>query len=899
MNIVIVESAAKAKTINKYLGKDYKVIPSFGHVRDLPAKDGSVQPDNDFSMEWTVESDSAKTVNEIARAVKGADRLILATDPDREGEAISWHLLQILQEKRALKGVEVERVAFNAVTKSAIMDAIANPRDIDMPLVDAYLARRALDYLVGFTLSPVLWRKLPGAKSAGRVQSVALRLVCARETEIQIFVTREFWTITGKMATASASEFDARLVSVAGKKLDKFDIPNEAEALKLKSALEACQFKVRSVDVSGYKRNPAPPFTTSTLQQEASRKLGFSARQTMQVAQRLYEGVDVGGETVGVITYMRTDGVQIVPEAIAQARSVVSKEFGDRYLPARAREYKTKAKNAQEAHEAIRPTDFSRLPKHLERLPKDAAGLYKLIWQRAVASQMASAELERTTIDIEASGNDSAFGLRTTGSVVLFDGFLKLYEEGVDDKEGGEDARLPKMTAGDPLNARAIEAAQHFTEPPPRYTEATLIKKMEELGIGRPSTYASTLNVLRERAYVRFDKKRLIPEDNGRLVTAFLESFFQRYVEYDFTADLEEKLDLISDAKLAWRDVLRDFWRDFIAAVDGTKELRVSHVLDALNEILGPYIFPTNEDGADPRKCPSCENGQLGLKIGKFGAFVGCSNYPECKFTRQFTDQNGKDGDAPAPTADKELGVDPESELTVFLRNGRFGPYVQLGEGENKDKPKRASIPRGFSPDTLDLETALKLLALPRPVGVHPESGKPIVAGIGRYGPFIEHDGKYANLDSAEEVFEVGINRAVALLAEPKKGRGRGATQSALKKLGEHPELGGEVQVFNGRFGPYVKHGKINATIPKGTEPEAITMEEAVLLIAARAEKAGTTKKKPAKAAKKPAAKTKKAEEGDAPKKKTTKSTKAAKTTKTKAAAKGKRASAAESETAQ
>ncbi|MEJ2118295.1 MAG: topoisomerase C-terminal repeat-containing protein, partial [Alphaproteobacteria bacterium] len=526
---------------------------------------------------------------------------------------------------------------------------------------------------------------------------------------------------------------------------------------------------------------------------------------------------------------------------------------------------------------------------------------------------MASAELERTTIDIEASGNDSAFGLRTTGSVVLFDGFLKLYEEGVDDKEGGEDARLPKMTAGDPLNARAIEAAQHFTEPPPRYTEATLIKKMEELGIGRPSTYASTLNVLRERAYVRFDKKRLIPEDKGRLVTAFLESFFQRYVEYDFTADLEEKLDLISDAKLAWRDVLRDFWRDFIAAVDGTKELRVSHVLDALNEILGPYIFPTNEDGADPRKCPSCENGQLGLKIGKFGAFVGCSNYPECKFTRQFTDQNGKDGDAPAPTADKELGVDPESELTVFLRNGRFGPYVQLGEGENKDKPKRASIPRGFSPDTLDLETALKLLALPRPVGVHPESGKPIVAGIGRYGPFIEHDGKYANLDNAEEVFEVGINRAVALLAEPKKGRGRGAAQSALKKLGEHPELGGEVQVFNGRFGPYVKHGKINATIPKGTEPEAITMEEAVLLIAARAEKAGTTKKKPAKAAKKPATKAKKAEEGDAPKKKTTKSasaksatkeagaksTKAAKTTKPKAAAKGKRASAAESETAQ
>ncbi len=835
MNIVIVESAAKAKTINKYLGKDYKVIPSFGHVRDLPPKDGSVQPDDDFAMAWSVGTDSAKTVNEIARAVKGADRLILATDPDREGEAISWHLLQILEEKRALKGVKVERVVFNAVTKAAVKEAFSHPRQIDAPLVDAYLARRALDYLVGFTLSPVLWRKLPSARSAGRVQSVALRLVCARETEIQTFVTREYWTIAALLGSGKGEEFEARLVSALGKKLEKFDIPNEAEALKLKTALEASAFSVRSVDVTGYKRNPAPPFTTSTLQQEASRKLGFSARQTMQVAQRLYEGVDVGGETVGLITYMRTDGVQIVPEAISQCRGVIGRQFGDKYVPGRPRDYKTKAKNAQEAHEAIRPTDFNRFPQSLQRtLKADEAGLYKLIWQRTVASQMASAEMERTTVEIDAAKGSEIYGLRTTGSVVLFDGFLKLYEEGIDDKEGDDDTRLPKLAGGERLARNAINADQHFTEPPPRYTEATLIKKMEELGIGRPSTYASTLNVLRDREYVRFEKKRLIPEDKGRLVTAFLESFFKRYVEYDFTADLEEKLDLISDGKLAWKDVLRDFWRDFIAAVNSIKELRVSEALDALNEILGPYVFPPTADGGDPRKCPACESGQLGLKIGKFGAFIGCSNYPECRYTRQFSDSAPEQGDAAALSGDQELGIDPESGLTVFLKTGRFGPYVQLGEPEEKgEKPKRASIPRGLT-DEVELELALKLLALPREVGKHPETGKPIVAGFGRYGPFIEHDRKYANLDGPEEVFTVGLNRAVSLLAEPKKGSARAAPKS-LKSLGEHPELGGEIQVLSGRYGPYVKHGKVNATIPKGTDPEQITVEEAVKLIAARA----------------------------------------------------------------
>jgi DNA topoisomerase I len=874
MNIVIVESAAKAKTINKYLGNDYKVIASFGHVRDLPAKDGSVKPDQDFAMDWEIDSDSTRVVNEIAKAVKGASKLILATDPDREGEAISWHLLRILEEKKALKGVEVERVAFNAVTKDAIMEAMRHPRRIDEPLVDAYLARRALDYLVGFNLSPVLWRKLPGAKSAGRVQSVALRIVCDRETEIQIFVTREFWTIVAQLATDQKQEFEARLTTVAGKKLEKFDIPNEAEALKLKAALEGSRFRVTSVDVSAYRRNPAPPFTTSTLQQEASRKLGFSPRQTMQVAQRLYEGVDVGGETAGVITYMRTDGVQIVPEAIAQCRDVISGEFGQRYLPPKSREYKTKAKNAQEAHEAIRPTEFSRTPQSISaNLSKDEAALYKLVWQRAVASQMASAELERTTVEIEAEGDAGAYGLRTTGSVILFDGFLKLYEEGIDDKDAEDEARLPKLVAKQPVDRRAIEAGQHFTEPPPRFTEATLIKKMEELGIGRPSTYASTLNVLRERGYVKLEKKRLQPEDKGRLVTAFLESFFQRYVEYDFTAGLEEKLDLISDAKLDWKDVLRDFWTDFVAAIDGTKELRVSQVLDGLNDILGPFIFPAVGDGGDPRKCPSCDSGRLGLKIGKFGAFVGCSNYPECRFTRQFSDsqEKGEDGETLQQTGDRALGEDPDTGLTVWLKNGRFGPYVQLGEiveapkekapnekapkgkkakAEKLEKPKRSSIPKGYNPATIDLATALKLLSLPRELGTHPETGKPITAALGRFGPFIAHDGKYANLSDAEEVFTVGLNRAVSLLAEPKKGPAR-AGQQALKTLGDHPELGGTVQLFSGRYGPYVKHGQVNATIPKGTEPEELTMEAAVRLLAARAENgkpAKTTKGKGRKA---------------------------------------------------
>ena len=848
MNIVIVESPAKAKTVNKYLGPGYRVLASYGHVRDLPSKNGSVLPDKDFEMHWDVEPKAAKRLDEIAKAVKGANKLILATDPDREGEAISWHVLQVLDRKKALRGVPVERVVFNAVTKEAVLDAMRHPRTIDGPLVNAYLARRALDYLVGFTLSPVLWRKLPGARSAGRVQSVALRLVCDRELEIEQFKPQEYWTIIAELSTGKNETFQARLFSADGKKLDKFDIADAATAERLKAALEGGRFVVSNIESKSQRRNPAAPFTTSTLQQEASRKLGFSPRHTMQLAQRLYEGVDLGGESEGLITYMRTDGVQIVPEAIAAARRLVTKLYGDRYVPSSPREYETKAKNAQEAHEAIRPTDFSKDPESVSRyLEDDAARLYKLIWQRTLASQASSAEIERTTVDITVTGRDGQqYGVRATGSVIRFDGFLRIYEEGIDDAVG-DDGALPALTKGEALDPRKIEAKQHFTEPPPRYTEATLIKKMEELGIGRPSTYATTLNVLRDREYVRLDKKRLYPEDKGRLVTAFLESFFRRYVEYDFTADLEEKLDLISADKLEWKDVLRDFWREFIAAVNDIGDLRIAQVLEALNELLGPHIFPEPQDGGDPRACPSCTNGRLSLKVGKFGAFIGCSNYPECRYTRQLADTNGEKASLSGEA--KVLGADPETGLEITLRIGRFGPYVQLGEGDGGEKPKRASIPKGTDPEHIDLERALALLALPREVGLHPETGKPIVAGFGRYGPYVHHDGKYASLSAPEEVFEIGINRAVSLLAEKAASR-RPRASSVIKELGDHPELGGKVQVLSGRYGPYVKHGKVNATLPKDRDPEQVTLQEAVELIAAKSAR-GPTKKTPRKSVRK------------------------------------------------
>jgi DNA topoisomerase-1 len=839
MNVVVVESPAKAKTINKYLGPGYEVLASFGHVRDLPPKDGSVDPADDFRMIWEVDGKSQKRLADIARAVKSASKLILATDPDREGEAISWHVLEVLKEKHALKKQIVERVVFNAITKQAVVDAMKHPRAIDRALVDAYLARRALDYLVGFTLSPVLWRKLPGARSAGRVQSVALRLVCDRELEIERFVPREFWSLVATLATPRNDTFEARLVGADGKKIQRLDIGTGAEAEAFKRALESAAFRVASVEAKPARRHPQPPFTTSTLQQEASRKLGFAPAHTMRLAQRLYEGADIDGETVGLITYMRTDGVQIADEAIASTRKLIGADYGARYVPDAPRQYQTKAKNAQEAHEAIRPTDLARRPRQVARfLERDQARLYELIWLRTVASQMESAELERTTAEIEAKVGARQLDLRATGTVIKFDGFLTLYQEGQDENGDDEDGRLPEMHANEPLAKRAIAADQHFTEPPPRYSEASLVKRMEELGIGRPSTYAAILQVLKDRGYVRIDKKRLVPEDKGRVVVAFLENFFLRYVEYDFTADLEEQLDRVSNNEVAWRDLLRNFWRDFAAAVDNIKDVSISEVIDALDEMLAPHLFPPRADGTDPRKCPSCEGGRLSLKLGKFGAFIGCSNYPECRFTRTLS----VPGEGDPENGHKRLGEDPATGLDVTLRSGRYGPYVQLGEQINGgDKPKRAGLPRGLSLDDVDLDRALGLLALPREVGRHPETGEPIRAGIGRFGPYVQHGKSYASLESGDDVLTIGLNRAVALIADKQlKGKsGRRFGPDPGRPLGDHPTKGGPIVAKNGRYGPYVSHDGINATLPRDKTPETITLDEAAALIDARAEALG------------------------------------------------------------
>jgi DNA topoisomerase-1 len=850
MKIVVVESPAKAKTINKYLGSGYEVLASFGHVRDLPPKDGSVDPKHNFKMIWEVDAKAAKRLADITKAVKGAEALILATDPDREGEAISWHVLEVLKEKKAIKDQKVERVVFNAITKHSVSEAMKHPREIDGALVDAYLARRALDYLVGFTLSPVLWRKLPGARSAGRVQSVALRLVADRELEIERFVAREYWSLAAMLATPRGDVFEARLVGADGQTIQRLDIGTGAEAESFRKALEDAKFSVASVEAKPARRNPPPPFTTSTMQQEASRKLGFSPAHTMRLAQRLYEGIDIGGETVGLITYMRTDGIDVAPEAISAMRGMIGKDYGPNYVPDAPRTYQNKSKTAQEAHEAIRPTDPNRSPKDVASyVDRDQARLYELIWNRAVASQMQSAELERTTVDITAtpsppspaSGGGKGWGridLRATGQVIKFDGFLTLYQEGHDeDTEDEESRRLPAMSEGENLTKQSISAEQHFTEPPPRYSEAALVKRMEELGIGRPSTYAAILQVLKDRGYVRIDKKRLYPEDKGRVVVAFLESFFARYVEYDFTASLEEQLDRVANNEIDWRKVLQDFWVDFIGAVTDIKDLRVTEVLDALNDLLAPHIFPPKEDGGDPRQCPNCGVGRLSLKLGKFGAFIGCSNYPECRFTRQMT----PGGDALGDGGVKVLGTDPVSNLEVTLRSGRFGPYVQLGEAVDGEKPKRAGLPKGTELSSVDLAFALGLLSLPREVGLHPETGEPIKAGIGRFGPYVQHEKTYANLEDGDDVMTIGLNRAVTLIEEkklkPSKGRRFGADPG--RALGDHPAKGGPIVVKNGRYGPYATHGGINATLPADKTPETITLEEAVGLIDARAEKGG------------------------------------------------------------
>ncbi|MBL8637282.1 MAG: type I DNA topoisomerase [Alphaproteobacteria bacterium] len=774
-NLVIVESPAKAKTINKYLGKDYEVLASFGHVRDLLAKDGAVRPDEDFEMTWELSDRAAKTLKDISAAVKNADTIYLCTDPDREGEAISWHVQQILEEKNLLKNKTVHRVTFNEITKTAIKSAFEHPRHVDMPLVEAYLARRALDFLVGFTLSPVLWRKLPGSKSAGRVQSVALRLICEREAEIEAFRSEEYWSIHTRLQTPEGATFTARLTHLAGNRLDKMDIRNEEMAMAAVRRIENKSLAVQKVEKKQVRRNPYPPFITSSLQMEASRKLRLSASQTMRLAQQLYEGVDIGGETVGLITYMRTDGITLSGDAIAQCRQQIQADYGAKYLPDSPRLYKSKAKNAQEAHEAIRPTSLSRTPKDMARFLDDRqAALYELIWKRTMASQMENAIMDQVTADIS-DGTDDVV-LRATGSTIAFDGFLTLYQEDNDDPVEGDEAeenrRLPHLDNGMGLRTNDINPEQHFTQPPPRYSEASLVKKLEEMGIGRPSTYASIMQVLQDRDYVVLDKRRFVPEDRGRLVTTFLKRFFEKYVDYAFTANLEDELDAISSGQVLWKEALRQFWTGFKAAVDGTKDLTITLVLDALDEELGPHFFPVSAENPDPRKCPSCENGRLSLKVGKFGAFIGCSNYPDCRHTRPLVVQSSEAVDeanagAGMENGPKILGTDPESGRSVSLRKGPYGPYVQIDPPEeSKDKPKRQGVPRGMDMNQVTLEAALKLLELPRLVGLHPETGEKIEAGIGRFGPFIKYQSKFKSIPKDEDVLTIGMNRAVELCAQ-------------------------------------------------------------------------------------------------------------------------------------
>ncbi len=851
MKVVIVESPAKAKTINKYLGADYEVIASVGHIRDLPPKDGSVDPDQDFAMKWQVSPRSNDPIRAIKSALKGAEKLILATDPDREGEAISWHVHDVLEQAKAIKGMPVERVVFNEITKSAILEAMQHPRQINDELVDAYLARRALDYLVGFNISPVLWRKLPGARSAGRVQSVALKLICERESEIEAFKADEYWSIETRLKKKDGSSFSARLTHLGDKKLEKLSFGNEAEAMAAVELVQSSDLQVGVIETKRTRRNPQPPFTTSTLQQEASRKLGFSASRTMRVAQKLYEGINIGSETTGLITYMRTDGVQLGQEAISDIRAAILNVKGDRYLPSAPRVYKSKAANAQEAHEAIRPTAITRnLADVAQYLDDDQRKLYDLIWKRTIASQMQSAELDQTSADIV--DRDGKVTLRANGSIIVFDGFLSVYREDRDDadasdnNEADDNRLLPPMASGEPLDTIATLPEQHFTQPPPRFTDASLVKRMEELGIGRPSTYASIISVLQDRNYVIKDRGRFIPEDRGRIVSAFLESFFARYVEYGFTARLEEDLDRVSDGKLNWKALLANFWRDFKANIDGTSELTRGDVLEKVDALLEQHFFPAENGDQTVRKCKNCGNGTLGLQLGRYGAFIGCSNYPECKYTRQIGQEGDDQNDISLAAGDHTLGTDPETGLPVVVRKGPYGAYVQLGDAETK-KPKRTGLPKNMDVASLTLEKGLALLALPRDIGIHPTNGEMITAGIGRYGPFLKFSDAYVSIPADDTVITIGLNHAVELIDTSGK--------TAARVLGHYGDAG-EIKLKDGRFGPYVEVDGIRATIPKRIEPDAITLEEAIQLIEAKKAKGPSTRGK--KSAKKASAKTKK-----------------------------------------
>jgi DNA topoisomerase I len=857
MNLVIVESPAKAKTINKYLGKDYLVLASYGHIRDLPSKNGSVDPDKNFSMLWEIDSFSKKYLKEITNAAEDSNKIILATDPDREGEAIAWHVKEVLEAKKLLKGKELERVVFNEITKSAILNAIKNPRDIELPLVEAYLARRALDYLVGFNISPILWTKLPGSKSAGRVQSVALKLITEREKEIELFNPKEYWTLTADFTNIKNKNFMSKLSLYENNKVERFTFKNKEEMDEAINIINKSKFTIEDVNTKVFKRNPLAPFTTSTLQQSASSKFGFGASRTMQIAQRLYQGIDIEGETTGLITYMRTDGTNISKEAVTEFRELIENDFGEDFLPDQPNSYAgKKAKNAQEAHEAIRPTDVSRKPADIKKyVNADQYKLYDLIWSRALSSQMNPAEFDRNTILI--SSTDKKINFKTTGSVIKFEGFLKVYEV----QETDEDTKniLPEVKVGENISILKLNDEQHFTDPPPRYSEASLVKKMEELGIGRPSTYASIISVLSTRNYVEQINKRFYPTDRGKLISAFLEKLFSKYVDYNFTADLENQLDEITSGKIEWVEVLNNFWKDFYKNVGDVKEIRTRQVLDMLNESLGALIFERDTNDSIDRKCKLCSNGELSLKNSfRGGAFIGCSNYPECKFTRPLSKAKAA---AQYNLAEPKLLGQNEFGKNIYLKNGRFGPYLQYEKeleisdiekkvkkkkkkkkkvGEN-DHLKNVSIPKGIEVDKVDLKQANFLCSLPKIICQHPDSGKDITLNSGRFGPYLKCENKSARLENVEELFSIGINRAITLIAEAKPGR---ISSSLIKDLGEHPEDKKPVRIMKGQYGPYIKYKSLNATIPEEKDPTELTMEDALILIEKRKEYDKTKKKK-------------------------------------------------------
>ena len=832
MKLVIVESPAKAQTINKYLGNDYKVMASVGHIRDLPSKDGAVLPDDNFKMSWEMHKDKEKVVKEIIGELKSAESLILATDPDREGEAISWHLQEILNSRKMITDKPVERVVFNEITKNAVLHAMETPRKINSELVEAYLARRALDHLIGFSISPILWRKLPGSKSAGRVQSVALKLICEREIEIEKFNIEEYWSITSIFSKDDKQQFTAKLSVLDNNKLAKMDLKNEKETNLALEKIRNSSFNITKISTKRVRRNPMPPFTTSTLQQEASNKLGFGASRTMRIAQKLYEGINIGSETTGLITYMRTDGVQLSAQAIDELRSEITNLHGKEYIPQLPRIYKSKAANAQEAHEAIRPTAISRHPESMSSyLDAEQLKLYELIWRRTISSQMQSAELDETAADI--SNENKSIVFRANGSQVHFPGFF-IYRDRDDDKI------LPHLIENENVGLEKTDGEQHFTQPPPRYTDASLIKKMEELGIGRPSTYASILQVLVNRNYVEKDRGKHIPQERGRILTAFLNNFFGQYIEYDFTADLEKKLDKVSDGKLNYKKLLEEFWNGFKPHLNKMSELEREKILEALEKELADLFFPKNEENtnAQPnRKCPTCSNGNLGLELGRYGAFIGCSNYPECKFTKQIAKNENKEennaNETFIPENDGVLGIDPETGLKVIIKKGPYGIYLQLGE---EKKPKRTSIPKLVEASTIDLDKALSFLSLPRLIGKHPETGQDISAGIGRYGPYLKYDINFISIPADETVINIGLNHAVVLIGEN--------SQKLGKVLGDHPDGNGKVLAKSGRFGPYVEYNKIRATLPKSISLEEIDLDKAIELIVAKAAKPQRSKKK-------------------------------------------------------